>query len=47
MKFKSKFTYLYHIFISYNPLENAVWKMAAILSRPQRVNNSEPPPRVF
>ena len=29
-----------YIFIQENPLENVVWKMAAILSRPQCVNSS-------
>ena len=32
----------WHIFIQENPLENVVWKMAAILSRPQCVKSLSP-----
>ena len=37
-KSRAKFTRNSHIFIHENALENVVWKMAAILSRPQCVN---------
>ena len=36
-----------YIFIQENPLENVVWKMAAILSRPQCVNPSGVETRIF